>query len=182
MPFYTYYPAKVPQNELREAVHFISKSGEVERSLDAGHPPQYQEIQVRDDYETVSPVSLDTFKPTTAARLGDVALARSGDKGANLNIGLFVRKSQAWSWFRTFMTRDRLRQLMGKDWSEEYHVERVEFPNLYAVHFVIYGILGKGVSSSSRLDSLGKGFADFIRDRVVDVPTHFLRSSQKTNL
>jgi len=27
------------------------------------------------------------------------------------------------------------------------------------VHFVVYGILGRGVSSSTILDSLGKGFA-----------------------
>jgi hypothetical protein len=39
---------------------------------------------------------------------------------------------------------------------------------------VIYGCLGRGVSSSTRLDSLGKGFADYIRDRVIDIPIAFL--------
>ena len=42
--------------------------------------------------------------------------------------------------------------------------------NLLAVHFVIYGPLGRGVSSCRLLDALGKGFADYIRDKVVDVP------------
>ncbi|ROT37603.1 hypothetical protein SODALDRAFT_264515, partial [Sodiomyces alkalinus F11] len=55
-----------------------------------------------------------------------------------------------------------------------YFVERVEFPNILAVHFVIYGPLGRGVSGCRLLDALGKGFADFIRDRVVDVPERFL--------
>lgn len=63
---------------------------------------------------------------------------------------------------------------MGEDWQEDYWLERVEFPNIYAVHFVIYGILGRGVSGSTRLDSLGKAFADFMRDKVVDVPAKFL--------
>lgn len=43
-------------------------------------------------------------------------------------------------------------------------LERVEFPRIWAVHFVVYGILGRGVSSSSRLDALGKGCADYLRD------------------
>lgn len=63
---------------------------------------------------------------------------------------------------------------MGDDWKEEYFLERVEFPGIYAVHFVVYGILGRGVSGSSRLDSLGKGFADWVRDRWVDVPVELV--------
>lgn len=179
LPFHTYYPAKVSQDELKESVNFLSEDGQIKFSVDAGHPPRYQALGSRDNYESASPVNLETFEPTTQARLGDIALARSGDKGANLNIGLFVRKVEAWPWLRTFLTRERMKALMGDDWSEDFHIERVEFQNLLAVHFVIYGILGEGVSSSSRLDSLGKGFADFIRDRVVDVPTGLLSSCEE---
>jgi len=59
---------------------------------------------------------------------------------------------------------------MGEDWHKDYFMERVEFPNIHAVHFVVYGILGRGVSGSTRLDCLSKGFADYIRDKLVDVP------------
>lgn len=38
-----------------------------------------------------------------------------------------------------------------------YFVERCELPEIKAVHFVIYGPLGRGVSSSKLLDALGKG-------------------------
>ncbi|KAM5341975.1 hypothetical protein ACJ41O_015006 [Fusarium nematophilum] len=167
----------VPQEELKEAVHFLSEDGAIESSIDAGHPPQYQALSTRDNYETASPVDLESFGSTAKARLGDIVLARSGDKGANLNIGLFVREAATWPWFRTFMTAKQIKVLMGEDWCQDFHVERVEFQNLYAVHFVIYGVLGKGVSSSTRLDSLGKGFADFIRDRVVDIPRSLLKSA-----
>lgn len=68
------------------------------------------------------------------------------------------------------MTRSRLRDLLGPDFDESYLIERVEFPHIRAVHFVVYGLLGRGVSSSSRLDGFGKGVADFLRDRVVDAP------------
>ena len=68
------------------------------------------------------------------------------------------------------MTRSRLRKLLGSDVDESLFIERVEFPQIRAVHFVVYGLLGRGVSSSSRLDGFGKGVADFVRDRVVEGP------------
>ena len=69
---------------------------------------------------------------------------------------------------------------MGDDWRPtEYFIERMEFPNLWAVHFVIYGPLGRGASSCRLLDCLGKGFADYIRDKVVDVPVAFLEDVER---
>lgn len=67
-----------------------------------------------------------------------------------------------------------MKELMADEWKETYKIERCELPGIFAVHFVIYGILGRGVSSSSRLDALGKGFAEFIRARWVDIPRRFL--------
>lgn len=63
---------------------------------------------------------------------------------------------------------------MGTDWKSSYFVERVEFPEIRAVYFVIYGPLGKEVSSSKRLDSPRKGFTEFIRDVHVPIPKRFL--------
>ena len=74
-------------------------------------------------------------------------------------------------------------ELMGDDWrTDEYFVERMEFPNLWAVHFVIYGPLGRGVSSCRLLDCLGKGFADYVRDKVVDVPVTFVADVERIKM
>lgn len=73
------------------------------------------------------------------------------------------------------MTMDRMKQLIGGDWKDEYRIERVEFPAIYAVHFVMYGMLGRGVSSSSLLDNRGKGFTDYIRAKHIEVPEQFLQ-------
>ena len=70
-----------------------------------------------------------------------------------------------------------MRTLMGSDWMPEFFIERVEFPNLYAVHSGIYGPLGWGVGSSSRLDALGKASAEYIRDRQVSIPERFLKAA-----
>lgn len=141
-------------------------------TFDAGHPPVYEELEARPSYETHAPVSFrGAFREI---RLGDIALARSGDKGSNLNVGLFVQTQAQWHWLRSFMTVARFRELMGEDDSDDFFVERVEFKNILAVHFVVYGILGRGVSSTSRLDGFGKGFADFFRDKLVQVPEEIL--------
>ena len=178
--YLAFYPAIYPQNNLKEGVALLTTVGEDATSADAGHPPQYQNQSPRENYETASPVEVSSFGPTRKARLGDVALARSGDKGANINFGIFVRRPQHYPWLQSFLTRQRLQDLIGPvDWKDEFFIERMEFPNISAVHFVIYGPLGRGVSSCRLLDALGKGFADYIRDRVVDVPVKFLEEVQE---
>lgn len=169
--FQAYMPATIPQSRLDERAHVL---GESPRTLPAGHPSATEALAPRENHETASPVPLTSFGPTTTRPLGDMALGRSGDKGANMNIGLFVSNAEEWGWLRSFLTCAKMKELMGEDWSDTYFLERVEFPNIWAVHFVVYGSLGRGVSSSSRLDCLGKGFADFIRARTVDVPVRFV--------
>ncbi|KAF7885099.1 hypothetical protein EAF00_010917 [Botryotinia globosa] len=175
-PFLGYYPALFPQDELDEQMHVILSDNEV-KTFKCGHPPKYQPFTRRATYDTVSPRSLTTFGPTKSVRLGDIALARSGDKGANLNCGIFIPSSsnpKLYNWLQNYFSRSKMQELLGEEWKEGYVIERVEFPAIMAVHFVIYGYLGRGVSSSSRLDCLGKGFADYLRDKWVEVPVELL--------
>ena len=176
--YLAFYPAITSQEGLDERVTILSADGVDERSEGAGHPSRYQAFSAgeRENYDTVDPVPLGEFGPTRKVRLGDVVLARSGDKGANVNIGLFARdpSERHWKWLCSWLTRARMIELMGEDWREDFFVERMEFRGIKAVHFVIYGVLGRGVSSCRLLDALGKGFADFVRDRVVDVPVCLL--------
>jgi hypothetical protein len=173
-PYIAYCPCLMPQLNLREQVHVLDSAGKVIIEEDTGSPSHFQKMAPRLDYETANPTALSVLGPTAEARLGDVVLARSGDKGANLNIGLFVREADEWEWLRSVLTRGMMRELMADEWKETYKIERCELPGIFAVHFVIYGILGRGVSSSSRLDALGKGFAEFVRDRWVAIPEKFL--------
>ncbi len=76
------------------------------------------------------------------------------------------------------MTKAKIQELMGKDWKDSYFIESVEFPETLAVHFVIYGPLGRGVTSSVLLDGLGKTFAAFIRTVHIPVPVQFLKEAR----
>lgn len=174
-PFLGFYPAVISQDELEESINIIDRkdSSVVRRSV-VGPPKKTEAIGKRENYETVNAADLPSFGETVMAPLGDVAFARSGDKGANVNFGVYVHTDEEWEWLRSFMTRAKLQELMGGTWEDWFFIERSELPDIRAVHFVVYGPLGRGVSSSKILDSLGKGFADFIRDKAVPVPKRFL--------
>ncbi|CAK3736652.1 Hypothetical predicted protein [Lecanosticta acicola] len=179
-PFLAFYPGLIEQSALDEAVCIIldkANSPQIE-TLPVGPPKQTEPLEAREDYETRHPADLHSFGETVLAPLGDLALGRSGDKGANVNCGLFVHTDEAWAWLRSLLTREKFRAMMGSDWQDWYHLERVEMPGIRAVHFVVYGPLGRGVTSSRILDALGKGFAEFIRAVHVAIPKKFLDEQQ----
>lgn len=162
------------------------------QSIPTTPPPQFEDLSKRESYETRKPVDLSSFGQTTSARLGDIALARSGDKGGNANIGFFIPTqlpsaypassplyAESWDWLRTYLTIPKLKEMFGESWSDKFYIERVEFPKIMAVHFVVYGVLGRGVSGSSRLDSFAKGMGDWLRDVVVDVPVRLLQERKQ---
>ncbi|KAJ0422751.1 hypothetical protein BJY00DRAFT_322325 [Aspergillus carlsbadensis] len=188
--FLAYYPALIPQSTLHETITLLDSDGTT-TVLETGHPPRYAALEPRESYDSSpsQPASQpQLLEETQPIRLGDITLARSGDKGGNLNVGFFIPdidlayhvkdKDAAYAWLREYLSIARMKTLLGDDWREdEYYIERVEFPHIRAVHFVVYGILGRGVSSSSRLDGFGKGVADWLRDRVVLVPVGLLEGS-----
>ena len=53
-------------------------------------------------------------------------------------------------------------------------VEVHPLPNLNAVNVVIRGLLGEGVSASSRFDPQAKGLGEWLRSRCVEIPEELL--------
>ncbi|MGZ8176827.1 acyclic terpene utilization AtuA family protein [Williamsia sp. SKLECPSW1] len=109
--------------------------------------------------------------PTTRAPLGRIAGARSGDKGGSANIGVWVRDADQFAWLDETLTVDALRRLLPE--TADLTVTRHRFPNLFAVNFVIEGILGRGVADNVRFDPQAKGLGEWLRSRVVDIPVSF---------
>lgn len=109
---------------------------------------------------------------TTRAPLGRVAGARSGDKGGNANVGVWARSDETYAWLDDLLTVERFQALLPETGS--LVVERHPLPNLRAINFVVRGILGEGVASSTRVDAQAKGFGEYLRAKVVDVPTVLL--------
>ncbi len=124
-------------------------------------------------YETKDPVPLHTFRPTVRTPLGHVVFARAGDKGSNCNVGFFVRHQDEWDWLRSFFSTQKFTELMGEDYIGQ-KVDRMEFPHLRAVHFLLHNHLDRGVTANATYDTLGKFIAEYIRCKPVEVPTAYL--------
>ena len=123
------------------------------------------------------PPPLDAPEPLPAgavreAPLGLVAGARSGDKGGTGNIGVWARSSDGYRWLADALTVEELKRLLPE--TANLTVTRYLLPTLRAINFVVDGILGEGVSSSSRFDPQGKALGEWLRSQTMEIPEALL--------
>ena len=83
-----------------------------------------------------------------------------------------ARDDAGYQWLAAELTVGRLRQLLPE--AATLGIERYELPNLRAVNFVIRGLLGEGVASSTRPDPQAKSLGEYLRSRLVEVPVDLL--------
>jgi hypothetical protein len=106
--------------------------------------------------------------PTRNVPLGLLAGARSGDKGGNANVGVWVRTDDAWRWLVHALTVEEFRRLLPE--AADLPVTRYVFGNLRAVNFVVEGLLGDGVAAQARFDPQAKAVGEWLRARHMDIP------------
>src|SRR5690606_23718314 len=111
-------------------------------------------------------------QPHRRAPLGLVAGARSGDKGGDANVGVWVRSDAAWRWLANTLTVEEFRRLLPE--TADLPVRRYLLPNLRAMNFVVSGLLGQGVGSQARFDPQAKSLGEWLRSRHVDIPEELL--------
>lgn len=114
----------------------------------------------------------DGATETVRRPLGVVADARSGDKGGDANVGVWVRDPAAYPWLAATLTVERLRELLPE--TAGLAVDRWELPNLLAVNFVVHGLLGEGATANNRIDSQAKALGEYLRAKHLDIPTALL--------
>ena len=87
-------------------------------------------------------------------QLGDIALARSGDKGNHANIGVVAQTRHGFEFLRRELTAERVADYFRS--LRPARVERYELPNILAMNFLLYDVLDGGASRSLRTDTQGK--------------------------
>ena len=169
-PYGVYRPAVVPADLVPQHVVLLGGERTVIDSVAPRHPTA----------ERVNIVPAGEVAATTPAGdtlrvpIGRVVGARSGDKGGNANLGVFVRSDDAWAWLDGFLTSDRLRELLPETAACE--IDRYRLANLRSLNFVVRGLLQEGVAASTRQDGQAKSLGEWLRARVVDVPSSLLNS------
>ncbi len=101
-------------------------------------------------------------------RLGDLAHARSGDKGNSANIGVVANDEASFLWLRTQLTDAVVAAYF--DPLQIGKVRKYELPHLRAFNFVIEKALAGGASRSLRLDTQGKALGMAILELRLPAP------------
>ncbi|CAB4757085.1 unannotated protein [freshwater metagenome] len=174
-PYGVYRPAYVERSAVEHVVVLPDGSREVvpdpEVTAEADHAAGLR--------PTPFPAPADTL--TRRMPLGTFVHARSGDKGGDANVGLWVAHdgSETYdarvTWLAKLVSPRKVRELvpeaaaLGED-AVEVHV----LPNLGAVNVVIKGLLGDGVAASTRFDPQAKGLGEWMRARSVHVQEELL--------
>jgi hypothetical protein len=104
----------------------------------------------------------------TRRPVGAVALTRSGDKGADANVGVWTRSARAYELLRAALSEE----VVGRHFAAicSRPVRRYELPNLLALNFVLPGALGEGGSTSLRSDAQGKVLGLALARLEIDLP------------
>ncbi|CAN9201082.1 unnamed protein product [Alternaria alternata] len=180
-PYYEYHPSLLPQSAVKQRVHCIwdgeTSSGfqDGKRTLDIPLAPTFQDYsRQQPSYETHSPIPLAHFGPTVRLPLGSIVLGRSGDKCSDANVGFFVRHDDEWEWLRSFLTIDKIKELLGPEEYKGKKIDRFEMKNIRAVHFLLHDHLDRGYDACSTYDTLGKNVCEYLRARSVDLPVRFV--------
>jgi len=164
-----YWPTLLPREMVEEVV--VHDDGRREVVSSVARPPTDGTSRQPSDEEPRAEPS-EPGRSTNRMPLGTLIGARSGDKGGNANVGLWARSGPAFEWLRSELTVERFRQLLPE--AATLPVDRLELPNLQALNFVVHGLLGEGVASSTRPDPQAKSLGEYLRSRLVDIPVDLL--------
>ena len=109
-----------------------------------------------------------------AVPLIELALARSGDKGDDANIGVIARRPEYLPYLRAALTAERV-----ADWFSHVmpgqQAMRYDLPGLLAMNFVLKNALGDGGVASLNADVQGKTYAQQLLAMPVSIPAHLPR-------
>lgn len=117
---------------------------------------------------------VSSLAPARGHPLRAIALARSGDKGDMVNIGLLARSERAYEYLCQVITaqwvRDAFQELVLGT------VTRYTVPNLLGLNFLLDRGLGGGGTRTLRVDAQGKTFAQSLLRQHLEIPQEVLDS------
>ncbi len=172
-----YRPAYVPRQAVRHTV--VHHDGRVEVIPDPG---RYSPDEAAGGDAGTPPAGdgriPEPSGPTRRVPLGTFVHARSGDKGGDANLGLWVthddpaKRDARVEWLLATITPAFVRELLPE--AAGLDVEVFALPDLGGVNVLIRRLLGEGVAASTRFDPQAKGLGEWARSRHADIPEALL--------
>ena len=163
-----YTPAYVERSVVEHTV--VHHDGSVEVIAD----PKVAD-QPLDRSEGLRPSPFPSPADTLTRRLplGTFVHGRSGDKGGDANIGLWVkhdghpRYAERVTWLTKYLSPRKVRELIPE--AADLDIEVYPLPNLGGVNILIHGLLDEGVAATARFDPQAKGLAEWVRGRLANI-------------
>ena len=109
---------------------------------------------------------------TVPVPLRALAVARSGDKGDDANIGIVARQPLFYPLLTAEVTRERVAAFFAHYLKGE--VERFLLPGFDGINFLLHAVLDGGGSASLRYDPQAKTYGQMLLDMTIDVPEAWL--------
>jgi hypothetical protein len=103
-------------------------------------------------------------------RLGEIAHARSGDKGNHANVGVIAYTQAGYEFLGEVLTEARVAEYFRP--LEPLAVRRFALPGIRAYNFLLEGVLHGGVSTSLRTDNQGKILGLAILELQIPAPSN----------
>jgi hypothetical protein len=102
-----------------------------------------------------------------------IALARSGDKGDNANVGVIARKPEYLPFLWHGIDQNLLDQVFGH--FVKGSIEKYLLPGSNSVNLLLNNALGGGGTSSLRQDPQGKGYSQLLLAATIKIPADLLK-------
>ena len=93
-------------------------------------------------------------QPASTIRLGDIAHARSGDKGNHANVGVIAYTPAGFDYLGKVLSEQKVAEFFLP--LRPKSVERFSLPGILAYNFLLEEVIAGGASGSLRVDSQGK--------------------------
>ncbi len=169
-----YWPALVPRELIFAEIVEVNSIGETDK-LGEIFPETQKEFSESEkehaDLKT-GKTSTSVWHQPVKAKLQSICLARSGDKGNMVNIGVLARSTEIYPFLKTELTANKV-----KKWFEslcEGEVKRYELDNLNALNFTLSKALDGGGTYSGRIDPQGKTFAAALLNIEMEIPENLM--------
>ena len=104
----------------------------------------------------------------SSVRLGEVAHARSGDKGGGANVAIIAYTPAGFELLKRELTAERVAAFFAP--LDPGDVQRYEAANLGALNFVLPRVLAGGGSRSLRIDAQGKALGQVLLEMRLELP------------
>ena len=109
-------------------------------------------------------------------KLGDLAFARSGDKGDVSNIGLMAKTKNIYEYLKKIITPEKVKEYFGSEVKGAVEIYPVE--HLDSLEIILRQSLGGGATCTLRFDQTGKSRGPVLLGMEVQVTEEMLEEAK----